>query len=325
MIAGGEAIRASVVVLNYATPSLTIDCLASLAPEIEQTEGARVVVVDNRSPDESAERIERAISEQGWERWARLVRAERNAGFSGGNNVGIRAQRADAYILLNSDTIVRPGAIRELLAASESNPAAGIIGPRLEWPSGEAQESAFRYRSPRTEMLMAAGTSVVTRLLGGRMVGMEPIDEAFEAEWVSFACVLIRREVIDRVGLLDEGYFMYFEDADLCRRARLEGFSVMCWPRSRVVHLRGGTSSVKADSARRARRPAYYYASRSRYYAKFYGPAGLWATNMLWGAGRLVALAREVVGSKQPHACEREWADNWTNWREPLRPWRRAA
>ena len=165
----------------------------------------------------------------------------------------------------------------------------------------------------------------MTRLLGGRLVAMEPLDEPFESEWLSFACALLRRDMLDRVGLLDEGYFMYFEDADLCRRARRAGYAVLCWPEARVVHLRGGSSRVKAETERRGRRPSYFYASRARYYATFYGVPGLWAANLLWGLGRLVSLAREVVGGKPPHTCEREWSDNWTNWRNPASPARRAA
>lgn len=313
----GSPIRCAIVVLNYATADLTIDCLESLAVQIDELEGVQVVVVDNNSPDDSADVIERAIESRQWGGWARVVRSERNAGFSGGNNVGIESVHAHAYILLNSDTIVRPGAIAELLAASERFGDAGIIGPRLEWPDEEPQESAFYFRSPRTELLGAAGTGVLTSLLGGRMVAMEAREVPFEARWVSFACALIRREVIDRVGLLDEGYFMYFEDADLCRRAWRAGFRVLCWPAARVVHLRGGTSEVKKETARRGRRPSYYYASRSRYFATYYATPGLWLTNLLWGAGRAVAWAREAVGNKQPHACEREWRDNWTNWANP--------
>ena len=120
---------------------MTIDCLASLEGEVERTPGVAVVVVDNHSPDDSADVIERAIRARGWSGWARLVRSGRNGGFSAGNNVGINAIDAEAYVLLNSDTIVRPGAIGALLEASERRPDAGVIGPRLEWPDGRARGS----------------------------------------------------------------------------------------------------------------------------------------------------------------------------------------
>ena len=96
-------------------------------------------------------------------------------------------------------------------------------------------------------------------------------DQPQGTPWISFACVMVRRQVIDQIGLLDDGYFMYVEDTDYCRRARAAGWEIWYWPASRVVHLRGGSSPVKSLTAKRGRRPRYYYASRSRYLAKFYG------------------------------------------------------
>lgn len=311
--------RAAIVILNYETPKLTLDCLASLAPEMASVEDVFVVVVDNDSQDDSAQQIADAIAQHGWSEWAGVFASDCNAGFAGGNNIGIEAVPAKTYILLNSDTIVRPGAIQRLLEASDRFPDAGIIGPRLEWPDGSPQESAFRFRSPRLELIGAAGTNLVTRLAGGTGVAIDAREEPFEAQWVSFACVLIRGEVLKRVGMLDDGYFMYFEDIDLCRRAHRAGFRVLCWPDARVVHLRGGTSGVKSETAKRGRRPKYYYESRTRYFAKFYAKRGLWLTNWLWGVGRSVAWLRERVGLKKPHACENEWKDNWINFKEPMK------
>jgi len=132
--------------------------------------------------------------------------------------------------------------------------------------------------------------------------------------------VLIRREVFDRIGLLDEGYFMYFDDMDFCRRAWQAGFTTLYWPRARVVHLRGGSGPVKQLTAERRRPPRYWYASRSRYYAKFYGRTGLWLANFCWYAGRVISLVREAFRLKQPHTYERQWLDIWTNALNPLRP-----
>jgi GT2 family glycosyltransferase len=139
-----------------------------------------------------------------------------------------------------------------------------------------------------------------------------------QPEWTSFACVLIRREVFNRVGLLDEGYFMYFDDMDFCRRAWKAGIATLHWPAARVVHLRGGSSPVKQLAAERKRPPRYLYASRNRYYAKFYGRLGLWLANICWHTGRLISLAREIVRQKQAHTCKRQWLDIWTNALRPL-------
>jgi len=282
---------------------------------------AQVVVVDNCSGDGSAQAIESAIGSRGWSRWARVERSPVNGGFSAGNNVGMGAVDAEHYLLLNSDTLVRPGALRRLLEAAADDPQAGLIGPRLEWPNGEPQVSAFRFRRPMGEFVHAAATGPLTRLLQRYQVsasGQSPPDAPCSCDWVSFACVLIRRRTLETVGPMDEGYFMYFEDMDFCRRARRRGWKIVHRPEARVVHLRGGTSPVKAGSATRRRLPRYYYASRSRYFAKFYGRSGLWLTNLLWLAGRGVLAMRRPLGTRS-HLPARSSLDIWTNARRPLR------
>lgn len=306
----------AVIVLNYRTAALTLDCLASLEGEI--VPGIGVLVVDNASGDGSAEQIERAIAER-WSAWASLLRSPLNGGFAAGNNLGIRAVEARAYVLLNSDTRVRPGAMAELIRAMHSRPDAGIIGAGLLTGEGGADASHFRATAPLSEFVRGANTGVVTRLLRRFEPAMPATEEPCEADWVGFACALIRRETFEKVGLLDDGYFMYFEDLDFCRRARATGLSVLYWPRSKVVHLHGGSSRLTEESGWRKRAPRYYYEARSRYFAKFYGRPGLWAANLLWLAGRTISLLRETAGRVPTHR-EREALDIWTNAADPLRP-----
>ena len=131
-------------------------------------------------------------------------------------------------------------------------------------------------------------------------------------DWGSFACALIRKEVLEEIGVLDEGYFLYFDDVDYCREARNHGWTVKYFPDARVVHLRGKSNPLKEMAALRQRRPGYWYQSRSWYLTKFYGKPGLLTANLLWYAGRLVSALRELVGNKAPHVCEKEWCDIWT-------------
>lgn len=304
--------RLCIVIVNYRTPGLVLDALESLTGQLDNTLD-HVLIVDNASGDDSADRIEHAISARGLGSLCRVLRSARNGGFSAGNNIGIRAADARYYMLLNSDTIVRPNAIPALLAEMEAHPELGLAGPRLEWPDGTAQISCFRDHTPWSELLAAAKTGPVTALLQAFEVPLPVADQTMEAQWVSFACVVIRREVIDRVGLLDEGYFMYFEDSDYCRAARAAGFRVGYFPSARVVHLRGGTSDVKEKIAKRRRPPRYFYESRARYFRKGYGVLGPAAANALWQLGRVVSLARELAGNKAPHTCDKEWLDNWTD------------
>lgn len=310
-----------VIVLNYRRAEMTIDCLRSLVEPMAGRPDRRAVVIDNGSGDGSAKKIGAAIADNNWGDWARMIASPVNGGFAAGNNIGFQAEPADAYLLLNSDARLLPDTIDKLLASMTQHPRAGLIGPRLQGPDGEAQVSCFRYRTPISEMLAAAGTSVFDRVFQPFVVGAGLHEEATEADWVSFACILIRREVIEQVGLMDEKYFMYFEDIDYARSARRKGWDVLYDPSACAVHLRGGTSSVKRAITTHARVPRYYYESRSRYFAKFYGGvAGLAMTNMMWLAGRSVAFLRELVSSKQPHACRGEFRDNWANWLNPMRP-----
>ncbi|MEM9374003.1 MAG: glycosyltransferase family 2 protein [Planctomycetota bacterium] len=296
--------EAAVIVLNYRTPDLVIGCLSSL--EGQAVAGRHdVVVVDNCSPDDSADRIKAAITSNGWQGWARVVRSDVNGGFAAGNNVGIRATDAPVRVLLNSDTIVREGSLGVLLAAS--TPEIGLVGPRLEWPDGERQISTFRFRTPLTELISSGRLGFLGRLLTGHVVAREVEQPCDDLDWTSFACVAIRDEVTREVGLLDEGYFMYFEDMDFCRRARGAGFSVGHRPAARVVHLRGGTSEVKKSTRERKRRPGYYYAARSHYFRSWYGMTGWVLANMLWTVGWAIAGVRG-----RSRAVEREWRDIWS-------------
>jgi N-acetylglucosaminyl-diphospho-decaprenol L-rhamnosyltransferase len=312
---GGVNASIAVVVLNYKTPQLTLDCLATLEPEIDGE--TVVVVVDNDSADGSAERLESEIKVRGWSSFATLVRAPSNGGFAAGNNLGILSVQADAYLLLNSDTLVCPGALRSLREGMAQHGDAGIIGAGLLTAGGDVDASRFRNVGPFSEFLRAANTQVVSRLLDRFDPSLPPTSETVEVDWVGFAAVIVRREVIEDIGLLDAGYFMYFEDIDYCRRANMAGWRVRYWPHARFVHLQGGSSKISGDQGRRRRAPASYYAARARYFARFYGRSGLWLANGLFCLGRLVSLTRECLGrpaNLRPH----EGRDIWTNALAPM-------
>lgn len=319
--------KIAIVVLNYRTARLTLDCLASLEDEVREHPGAHVVLVDSASGDDSPDVLEQQCFARGWKNWLSLVRLDDNRGFSAGNNAGIafarNQARFDAFLLLNSDTVVRPGALGLLGEVLESDRGVGLVGPRLEWPDGELQISCFRKISPTSEFLTAAKTGLLSRLFTGREVaicdlpaletatsgGLAP--QRHEIDWISFACVLIRAELIASIGPMDEGFFMYFEDVDYCLRARDAGWKIAYAPAARVVHLRGGQTPDAFAVQERRRRPAYYYQSRARYLARYYGTTGPWRANLGWLLGRSISLAREVVGNKRPHTAGFEGADIW--------------
>jgi serine acetyltransferase len=189
----------------------------------------------------------------------------------------------------------------------------------LEDRDGTPQISAFRAPTPTTELLRSARTGVVTKLFPRHDMPIPVTSEPTEAEWVAFAAVLIRREVIEKIGLLDDGYFMYFEDVDYCQRARQAGFKVLYVPEPRVAHIAGASSHVVGSSNPKHRPPRYWYEARSRYYAKFHGRLGVLRANAMFATGRTVSLARELLG-RTPHLSPLEERDIWTNWLAPFAP-----
>ncbi len=302
-----EQFELAVVVLNYKTPELVADCLRSLEGQINP-DTQEVVVIDNCSGDGSADQVEASIETHGWGKWARVVRSPVNGGFAAGNNVGIKASDARVYLLLNSDTIVREGAIDTMTQTLDEHAEIDMLGPQLEWPDGEHQISTFRYRTPITELMYASRLGILGRIFPRHVVARELHDFAVGLDWASFACIAIRREVLDQVGLLDEAYFMYFEDMALCRKATRAGFTIGYQPEAHVVHLRGGSSSVKEKTKQRKRRPAYYYAARSQYFQTFYGSSGRFVANALWMMGWVLGSLRGRSG-----AVELEYRDIWSS------------
>src|SRR5580704_207823 len=238
------------VIVNYRVAQLTIDCLRSVAEEVGSVPDTHVAVCENGTDDDSADRIQRAIDDNRWGEWCTLTAIGTNLGFTGGNNVVLKPamQSADPpqyFLLLNADTIVRPNAFKALVDFMDQHPNVGIAGSRLEDPDGTPQCSAFRFRTPMSEFEWGMRLGLVSRLLE-RWVTAPPVrDQAFKTDWVPGASMIIRREVFQDIGLLDEGYYTYFDDIDFCLNARKADWITWYVPSSRVVHLVGQTTGVK--------------------------------------------------------------------------------
>ena len=296
------AARLATVIVNYRTTDLVIACLRSLRDETRGLPPANLALVDNGSGDGSADRIAATIMAEGWSSWVSLLPLADNRGFSAGNNAGIRlllqsSEPAEYFLLLNPDTVVRKGALEALLDFAERHPKAGIIGCRLEEPGGVPQRSAFRFHSAIGELEQGLRLGIASRMLSRWAVGLPQPESARRADWVSGASMLIRREVLDAIGFLDEGYFLYFEEVDFCLRAARAGWE--CWhePRSRVVHL-GGQSTGVDLAASSKRLPGYLFESRRRYFVKNRGPLYALLADLAWLSGHLVWLLRSrVLGS----------------------------
>ncbi|MEM9417720.1 MAG: glycosyltransferase family 2 protein [Planctomycetota bacterium] len=291
--AADPATTIRIVIVNFRTPDLTIDCLASLEPELKALPGAHVVVVEGGSGDDSAEQLQQAIDQHGWSPWVTLDVREDNAGFAGGNNAAIvpalaESPAPDFILLLNPDTVVRPGAIVELLRFMDEHPEVGLAGSRLEDPDTTPQQSAFRFPSIASQLENTLRLGVVSKLLKNKLVAMPVSDEPHRCDWLAGASLVVRLEVFDAVGSLDDDYFMYFEETDFCLAAQRAGFEAWYVPASRVVHLVGQASGVtsKNDTAKPAkRRPAYWFESRKRYFVKNHGKLAAVLADAAWILG----------------------------------------
>lgn len=279
-----------VVIVNFRVAPLVVDCLQSIVEELAGVPGTRVAVCENGSGDNSGETIRTAIAANGWQTWCSLSVSETNLGFTGGNNVLIRpALQSDDppqyVLLLNPDTVVRPNAFKALVDFMDQNPTVGIAGSRLEDPDGTPQRSAFRFKSPLGEFEGYLRLGLATRLLERWVVAPPVVDHACETDWVAGASMMVRRDVLEQAGLLDEGYFTYFDDIDFCFNARKHGWPTWYVPASRVVHLVGQSTGV--DATPRRRLPSYLLEARRRYFVKNHSPA--YAT--LVDAGMIAGLA----------------------------------
>lgn len=266
--------RVAVAIVNYCTADLTIACLKSLAEERTRWPKLDVYVSDNASPDGSGAVIGRAIRENNWDDWAQVLFNPVNGGFAYGNNQVLRliqanGKRPDFVWLLNSDTVLRPGALGDLAAYLRSHPEVAIAGSRLEWENGDRQCSAFRFHSIISEFMGTARFGPFYRLLHRWRVAPELGDTPQRFDWLAGASMLIPVAVIEKIGLMDEGYFLYFEETDYCRRVADAGMTCAYVPASRVIHYVGQSTGVTSGRVRRL--PAYWFESRRRYFLNHHG------------------------------------------------------
>lgn len=311
----------AIVIINFRTPELTVNCLKSISTEIQDLNSC-VVLVDNNSADGSIDKIEQEIEGLAIRDKILVYHSPVNGGFSAGNNLGITAIAADYYLLTNSDTLIRKDALHTLLNTAKKNNKVGLLAPRLEWPDGIPQESCFKYHSPLSELIGSAKTGLITKLFKDKVVAQPASNVPDTYDWVSFASVLVNADVFKTIGLMDEYYFMYFEDVEFCHRAKQSGWEIMYEPSAHVVHLRGGSSPLKAQAKLRKRLPRYFYESRTRYFYQIYGRVGLLLANLLWTLGWIISSLRSIVSmSYTSDTSEKQWRDIWINFLNHEKPY----
>ncbi len=258
----------AIVVVSYNTCALTVECLSSVYASLDGSPlRAHVWLVENASQDGSAAAVRARFPQ------ATLIESAHNGGFSAGNNLALRAILALAkgpryVLLLNSDTLVHPGALEALVTFLDQNPRAGIVGAALRYGDGAFQHSAFAF--PTIPMALLDFWPLNHRLTDSRLNGRYPrrlyeAGEPFPVDHPLGAALMIRRATMAEIGLLDEGFFMYCEEIDWCMRAKRMGWEIYCVPRSVITHL-GGRSAA----AFRQKMFVELWRSRFRLFRKHY-------------------------------------------------------
>jgi GT2 family glycosyltransferase len=265
-----------VVIVSYNSRATLRRCVAPLAGREE----VHTIVVDNDSRDDCLDTIADLDVE--------LLPQADNRGFAYGCNVGLRAGRGEAVLLLNPDAALDEPALRRLCAVLESDPRAGAVAPQIRESDGALDHSLRRFPRARSSVARALFLHrLFPRAAWSDEVIRNPRAYAtpWSPEWVSGACILLRRSVLEALGGLDEGFFLYSEDTDLCRRVRDAGWDIRYEPSALAVHA-GGASAPRASLL------PVLAASRLRYARKHGGrPAEL----LERGASALEAMLRSVV------------------------------
>lgn len=269
----GYSHSCDVVIVNYNAGKLLAESVISALAE-----GARhVFVVDNDSHDGSLAHLEASVSDV---RFA-VFRNGENLGFAAACNIGIRASDANAVLFLNPDSVLAPGALRRMIEVLEIEPSIGMVGGLLCNADGSEQPGGRRvFPTPRRAFMRAFGLSRLGKwfpsLCSDFLLHKEPLPLApTPVEAISGACMLVKREALEAVGLWDDGYFLHCEDLDWCMRFRLKNWRVVFVPDAKVFHICGVCSRSRPFFVE-----WHKHRGMLRFYRKFFKKQYPW---LLWG------------------------------------------
>jgi GT2 family glycosyltransferase len=259
--------KLSISLVNTNNRVLLRDCLASLYSQDHGVE-FETILVDNVSSDGSVQMVAAEFPQ------VTLILNDRRKGFAANHNQAIKASHGELVLVLNEDTVVRPGTLKTMCDFMDAHPQTGALGPKLENPDGTLQKSCYRFPSPMRSMaenLMLVAAFPNCSWWGDYRAWNHDTEK--DVDFVSGAAILVRRGVIEKTGALDERFFIYAEETDWCYRMHKDGWKVTFIPNATIVHF-GGQSSV----AIKDRQFCEFNRSAAKYIRKHYG---------LWGAAVL--------------------------------------
>jgi len=287
------------VLLNYRTADMTLSAAEATRKALAGLD-ATLLIVDNASGDGSFEKISAVVQKRKWKA-TYVIQSGRNGGFGAGNNVGIREALArhdpDYFYIQNSDAFPEKDAIAKLVVALEADPRAGFACSKLHREDGENSITAFNFPSILGELEGGARFGPLSRLLHRSRIPIDLPTSTTPVGWSAGASMMIRRATLDEVGLFDETFFLYFEETELCLRAKRAGWHCLFVPSSEVCHL----GSVSTGMQRWTRVPGYWFASQAYYYVKMHGRFyAVLALSARWLGCSFSALRARLTGRPAP-------------------------
>jgi N-acetylglucosaminyl-diphospho-decaprenol L-rhamnosyltransferase len=295
------------VILNYKTADMTLGAATALARALEHVPDSRFAIVDNDSQDGSYEKLKSAVAKSPFRDRCTVLASPDNGGFGAGNNFAIRPNLhsddpADYYLLLNSDAVPSELAIKRMYDFMTSHPDAGICGAYVHGPDGEPHHTAFRFPSAFSELEEQAQTGPISKLVAEHIVALQIPDHTTEVPWTAAVCMMLRRETVKKIGLFDETFFLYYEETDLCRRARDAGYKIYYVREAEVSHIGSVSTGMKRFDKPM---PLYWFEARKHYFRKHHGDGYSLLADVAWLAGRSVCALRRLIDhraeERRPH------------------------
>ena len=270
----------SIVIVSWNTRDLLAQCLASVTADaaLLPCPHVEILVVDNASTDGTVEAVRRQFPR------VRIIENNHNVGFARANNQGVGQSQGSYVLLLNPDTEVKPGTLQTLLDFMEAEPQIGLVGAQLLNADGSLQTSCYPAPTLLRELWRLFHLDSLRPYGTYRMADWNRTQPR-EVEALLGACLFIRRQVLDEVGLLDESYFMYSEEIDLCYRVSQAGWPIYWVPQAQIVHY-GGQSTQQVPT----KMFLHLYGSKLRYFRKHYGRSSALAYKFIILAAALVRL-----------------------------------
>jgi len=252
----GVGVKLSIQIVNFRSRHYLERCLFSIWENLPAILHTEVIIINN---DE--EPLDRATADIGSGLAVQIVEIGKNIGFGSAHNAGFRQSRGEYILLLNPDAKIAPSVLDKMLGVFAEDEKIGIVGPLLVDSVGQVQPDCFgAHRTPLS--------TIKNKIFGRRERQALAGEKAFKTDWVSGGSMMIRRDVFEKTGGFDENFFMYFEDVDLCARARKSGSIVAIHPAARIFHESGKSFSSEQEKKK------HYYASQDYYTKKHFGSVG---------------------------------------------------